>query len=98
MHASGKDLITAIALGHEIGGRLGSSVASFKIPTKEPPYNEWAPRYSYTTASFGAVAAAGKILGLSSEQMSNAFGIVGGKHPSTRRRKVATYRRPGSYD
>lgn len=76
-HASGKELILALALAHEIGGRAQSSLAQQKILKKEPPYYEESPRFSPTSAVFGAVAGASKLLALDVQQMSNAFGIAG---------------------
>lgn len=79
--ASGKDLITALALAHEVGGRAASSVAQHSILKDEPPYYEWAPRFSFTSTVFGAVAGAGWLLHLNSQQMANAFGIAGASTP-----------------
>jgi 2-methylcitrate dehydratase PrpD len=76
-NASGKDLILALVLGHEVGGRIGSSLAFQKMPKNEPPYYEESPRYSYSSSVFGGVAGAGKILGFDVEKMRNAFGIAG---------------------
>ncbi len=62
---SGKDLICAVTAGLDVSCRIAMSV-------KRP--------LSWTRAAtcgyFGAVAAAGKILGLDTEKMWNAFGIV----------------------
>jgi len=76
-HASGKDLILAVALANEIGGRAMTAFAQHKVPKEEPPYYEEWPRFSYATTIFGGVAGAGKLLGLDTEQLSNAFGIAG---------------------
>lgn len=76
-HASGKALLLAIALANEIGGRAISSLAQHKILKEEPPYYEESPRFSSTSAIFGGVAGASKLLGLDAQQISNAFGIAG---------------------
>lgn len=76
-HASGKDLILALALANEIGGRAMSAFAQHKVPKDEPPYYETHPRFSYSSSIFGGVAGAGKLLGLSATQLANAFGIAG---------------------
>jgi 2-methylcitrate dehydratase PrpD len=80
-HASGKDLITALAIGYETGGRVGSSVAPCYMQKDSPPYYELSPRFSYTSSIFGAVAGAGKILRFDNNQMTNALGIAGASTP-----------------
>ncbi len=81
VEASGKDLITALAIGHEIGGRVASSLAQHRVLIEEPPYYEWSPRFGFTPTVFGAVAGAAKILRLNEEKLSNAFGIGGASTP-----------------
>lgn len=81
VHASGKELIAALALAHEIGGRVVSSLAQVKILKEEPPYYEESPRFSYSPTVFGGVAGAGKLLGLNARKMANAFGIAGASTP-----------------
>jgi 2-methylcitrate dehydratase PrpD len=54
-----------------------TSFAQHKVLKEEPPYYEKSPRFSYATTVFGGVAGTGKLLGLGTEQMSNAFGIAG---------------------
>ncbi len=81
VNASGKALITALALALEIGGRVGDALMPRMILREEPPYYEDAPRYSFTTTIFGAVAGAGKLLNLSEEKVANAFGIAGASTP-----------------
>lgn len=76
-HASGKDFILAVALANEVGGRALSAFAQHKVLKEEPPYYEESPRFSQTSAIFGAVAGAGKLLHLDVDQLSNAFGIAG---------------------
>ncbi|MDO8567726.1 MAG: MmgE/PrpD family protein, partial [Dehalococcoidales bacterium] len=63
--ASGKELITAVAVGADITARLALTTKLF---------HGW--HYSATVGIFGATVAAGKILGLNEEQMVNALGIA----------------------
>ena len=79
--ASGKELITAVAVGLEIGSRIRRSLAQHRVSKEESPYWEWSPRFGWTTAIFGGVASAGKILGLDRQKMANAFGIAGASTP-----------------
>lgn len=65
---SGKDIITAITLGHDIACRLGEA----SIPLSLGPGWHYTPLYGI----FGATAVAGKLLGLNEDQMANAFGIA----------------------
>lgn len=66
--ASGSDLITAIVLGYEVEIRIGMAL-------NPAHYKFW--HTTGTCGTFGAAAAAGKILGLNGEEMVNAFGIAG---------------------
>ena len=65
---SGKELITAIVLGHDVACRLGEA----SKPLALGPGWLYTPLYGI----FGAAATAGKLLGLNEEQMANAFGIA----------------------
>ncbi len=65
---SGKDLILAIVLGYDIAIRIAEAAG--------PSHNErW--YNTGTCGTFGAAAAAGKILGLNEEQMIYALGNAG---------------------
>ena len=75
--ASGKDLILSLALSHEIGGRVLSSMAQQKMLIDEPPYYKESPRFSTSGTVFGAVAGAAKLLDFDVETLTNAFGIAG---------------------
>ncbi len=66
---SGKDFITAIALGNDLGVRLAAAIGG-KVIMNYPWF------YITTFGIFTAAAAAGKILGLSEEKMLNALGIA----------------------
>ena len=64
---NGKELILAIVVGYEIEIRLAEAI----MPSH---YKFW--HNTATCGSFGATAAAGKILGLSQDEFENAFGIT----------------------
>ena len=76
-HASGKDLILALALAHEIGGRVLSSMAQQKMLLDEHPYYKESPRFSTSGTIFGAVASGAKLLDFNVETLTNALGIAG---------------------
>ncbi len=65
---SGKDMITAVVIGHEISARVRSGLG-------------WSVLHGWNgtaiCSTFGAAAAASKILGLSIDEMVNALGICG---------------------
>jgi 2-methylcitrate dehydratase PrpD len=67
---SGQDVITASVAGYEVMGQLGKALN---------PTNVYARGYHPTgvVGAFAAVATAGKLIGLTEEQLVNAFGIVG---------------------
>lgn len=67
--ASGADLLLAVVLGYDVMGRIGESVC---LPR--------GPRYFHgngTGGTFGAAAAAGKLLGLNQNMLANALAIAG---------------------
>lgn len=69
---TGAEFLTAVVAGYDAFGRLSGA-------TDYPDYLGRAKGF-HTTALFGpfaAAAAAGKLLGLNGEQLSNAFGIAG---------------------
>jgi len=66
--ASGEDLITALVLGYDIFVRVARAV--------NPSHRGRGFHTTGTCGTFGAAAAAGKILGLDEEGMINAFGIA----------------------
>jgi 2-methylcitrate dehydratase PrpD len=71
---SGKDFITACILGYEVGSRIGLAIQ----PSKDRMKKVWGLG---TWQTFCSVATAAKILGLTEEQIINAFGIAGGNAP-----------------
>ena len=65
---SGRDLLTAIAVGYEAGIRVGEAV--------NPAHHRiW--HSTGTCGTFGAAAAVGRLLGLSPVAMNNALGTAG---------------------
>jgi 2-methylcitrate dehydratase PrpD len=80
-HSSGKELIVALAIAHEIGGRVVSSMAQHKVLKDEPPYYEEAERFTFANTIFGGVAGASRLLGLNKIKTANALGIAGASTP-----------------
>jgi 2-methylcitrate dehydratase PrpD len=79
--SSGVELITALALAHEIGGRVLSSMAQQKMVVDEPPGYKESPRFSTSGTIFGAVAGGAYLLGFNRETVANALGIAGASTP-----------------
>ncbi|MFH1484487.1 MAG: MmgE/PrpD family protein [Chloroflexota bacterium] len=72
--ASGKDLITAVALGFEVGARLAVCVGTPLLASAQEP---GAHRNRMPLFEFGSASAAGKVMGLDEERMVYAYGIAG---------------------
>ena len=68
MKASGRLFIESFVAGYETSGRVGRLVA--------PSHYERGFHVTGTVGSFSATAAAGRMLGLSQEQLATAFGIA----------------------
>jgi 2-methylcitrate dehydratase PrpD len=68
-HAQGRTVLSAITLGYEVMIRIGMAVAPAHMLSGFHPTG--------TCGVFGAAAAAGKIMGLTGEQLANALGIAG---------------------
>ena len=68
--ASGRDVLTAIIAGYEVCCRLGNAL---------DPTSHYARGFhpTATAGTYGAAAAAGKLLGLNTEQLIAAFGVSG---------------------
>jgi len=68
--ASGRDVMTAIVAGYEVCCRLGNAL---------DPTSHYARGFhpTATAGTFGAAAAAGKLFGLSPQQLTSAFGVSG---------------------
>ena len=74
--ASGKDLITAVALGHDIGARLHRAAFPLDIiHGKLPPRDASFPGTDRQRSAIIAITAA-KLLGLNELQTNNAIGIA----------------------
>jgi 2-methylcitrate dehydratase PrpD len=67
-HATGERFLTAVAVGYEAALRIGEAV-------NPSHYRYWHP--TGTVATFGAAAAAGSLLGLTTAQMVDALGSAG---------------------
>jgi 2-methylcitrate dehydratase PrpD len=68
VEASGEELIAAVAVGYEAGIRIAMAV----MPSH---YQYWHP--TGTCGTFGAAAAAGKLLGLDEKTIRHALGVAG---------------------
>lgn len=79
--SSGSKLILALALAHEIGGRVLSSMAQQKMVVDEAPGYKESPRFSTSGTVFGAVAGAASLLAFDQKTLTNAFGIAGASTP-----------------
>ena len=67
-HRSGREVLTAIAAGYELGARIGEAI------------NPGSYHYWHTTGvvgSFASAVAVGRLLRLTSEQLLNAIGSAG---------------------
>lgn len=67
--ASGKKLLEGIACGYEVAIRIHKAIF--------PEHRRIGFHPTGTCATFGAAAAAGKIIGLNSDQITNALGLAG---------------------
>ncbi len=81
---SGKDLILAIVLAHEIAQRVSSGLLvpeRLSRKTAENGVSVQLPIHGYGANIFGGIAGVTKVLGLDAEQIENAFGIGGAMCP-----------------
>jgi len=79
LKASGKELITAVAVGYETGARVSLSTGFWGgkiVEGKIVPYRDRAVGWA-APVSMGGVAAASSILKLNKEQIVNAMGLQG---------------------
>ena len=72
--ASGEVVLTATVLGYELVGRIMKATGSFANSSFRP---------SPILTTFGAVAVAGKLMGLSKEQLTSAIGHASSLTPGT---------------
>ncbi|MBI4334678.1 MAG: MmgE/PrpD family protein [Chloroflexi bacterium] len=78
--ASGKDVILAAVLGHEITSRVASGTSTFHTVEKKGPAGR-KMIHGYSSNAFGSAASAGKALGLDGTRMAHCFGIAGYNSP-----------------
>ena len=69
VNAGGKDFITAVVLGYEVGGRISLAIQ----PTVDRMHQVW----GLGNQAFAAAPPAGKILGFDEDQMTSTLGITG---------------------
>ena len=77
--ASGKDLLCAVAIAHEMSNRMGKGLdylRDMKNGKVTPP-----PVHGYASTVFGATAAVGKVKGFSSDRLADAIGIAASMSP-----------------
>jgi 2-methylcitrate dehydratase PrpD len=75
MGSSGRDMVVALAIAHEMSNRFGKAMDNQRQITDgkvTPP-----PVFGYASTLFGATAALGKLRGHSSETLAHALGIAG---------------------
>ena len=101
---SGKDLILAMAVGFEVGGRISGALSrgsTFAEPDKEKLI--WADRWGHASNNFGAAAGVGKIIKLNQDQILNCLGLAGHlcqvqtwiRYTMAEHRSMAKYGMPG---
>lgn len=79
VHASGKDLLCAVAIAHELSNRMGKGLdylRDIKDGKLSPP-----AVHGYSSTIFGATAAIGKVKGNAPSMLANAIGIAAGMSP-----------------
>ncbi|UCG66603.1 MAG: MmgE/PrpD family protein [Deltaproteobacteria bacterium] len=90
---SGKELIIATAVAHELATRIGSSLIfgrRFAVELPERGAVMSLPTPGYGLCSFAGAAAGGRLLGLSADQIAHAMGIAGYVAPVPMLTKFAT--------
>ena len=91
--ASGAELMAGLLAGLEVGGRIGAALRRFRM--EGAPQSQTGMVRGQGHVVFAAVAAAGRILGLTEDQMHHAFGIAGyGATVPTMRKFSSTARPP----
>lgn len=77
--SSGADFLLASILGYEVAGRVAMSMKSLRVaPDGQLKFGLVS---GYSSVVFGAVVAAGRLLGLDADQMRMAFGIAAAAAP-----------------
>jgi 2-methylcitrate dehydratase PrpD len=72
-HASGKELIAALTVAHELSCRIAHSLGNLRATPGGLPVRS----YGVGCTQFGATAGAARILKLDAEKMSHALGLAG---------------------
>jgi 2-methylcitrate dehydratase PrpD len=73
---SGKELITACALAHELGNRIGASLGTFR-DVVDGGKASFPPIDGYSACVFGGAAAVAKLEQLSKDKLAQAMGLAG---------------------
>lgn len=79
VRASGKDLLCAMAIAHELSNRMGKGLdylRDIKDGKISPP-----PVHGYSSTVFGATAAIGKVKGYAQAKLADAIGIAASMSP-----------------
>ena len=71
--ASGTELVTAVAVGFDIATRIGFSLAQYEVIDGEV---RWSTVFGFDWAALGTAAAVARVMGLTREQLENAFGTT----------------------
>jgi 2-methylcitrate dehydratase PrpD len=79
LHGTGQELITALAVAHEISYRFGKSM-DWTRDTEDGKVSVSAV-LGYSSSIFGAAAAVARMRGLSADAVASALGIAGGISP-----------------
>ncbi|MFC9335737.1 MmgE/PrpD family protein [Arthrobacter sp. NPDC057009] len=72
-HATGKDLIAALAVAHEMSCRVADSLGNLRATPGGLPLKS----FGVGCTQFGATAGAARIMGLDAERMAHALGLAG---------------------
>ncbi len=90
LRRSGKDLIAAVAVSHEISYRFGAAMPGYR-DTKDGKLANPGSVVGYSSTVFGATASAGKLKRLSAEQLANALGLAAASAPVNAQRAWFTH-------
>lgn len=90
LQRSGKDVIAAIAVSHEISYRFGAAMPGYR-DTKDGKLANPASVVGYSSTVFGATASAGKLKRLSAGQLANALGLAAASAPVNAQRAWFTH-------
>ena len=72
-HASGRQLLTALTVAHEVACRVADSLGNLRSNPGSMPLRS----FGEGCTQFGATAGAARILGLDAQTMRHAFGLAG---------------------